>query len=594
VSDSPTSRWRFTVAFVLLAGVLAALGGRVVWLQAARGEVLARSARRQQRRLFDLPARTGDILARDRGGVVLLAGSRQVRSVYADPMLLGEENFVPAAAKVGEALHLPPATIFQKLYTNRFDRFTYLLREVTDAQAAAVEALDMPAVRVTHEWRRRYPRGALAAQVVGYRRMDGVGGAGMEHQADHWLRAVPGRKEIRTDAARKGNYARVTSYRPPRDGKTVLLTLDVVIQGYLEEAMADAAERYAAKSVMGVVMDPNSGAVLAIGSAPTYDPNRFGDADYRAAHRDSVRNRAVTDPYEPGSSFKPFIASGAVEMGAATIQTEFFCHYGLYHAHRGGTIRDFPGEHFGTIPLREIVVHSSNIGMAKLGERLGNASLFRIGWAFGFGSRTGVDLPGECPGMLVPAGRWTSYATRRMPFGQGPIAVTAIQLADAFSAIANGGVLMRPRIVDRVLDVDGTEVYRSRPQRVRRVLSESVAEQFRRDVLVQVVERGTGRKARLDAWQVFGKTGTGQIGTRDGYPEHAYTATFVAGAPASGARLVCVISVYWPDYAKGHTGGSVAAPYVRDVLGRSLAYLGVPRDRYVALAGAPSGGKAAY
>jgi len=592
VSDSPTSRWRFTVAFVLLAGALAALAGRVVWIQVARGDALGETAARQQRSRIELPAKTGNILARDRDGFVLLAGSRQVRSIYADPALLGEENFVAAADKVGEALGVPSSGIYETLVRNRFERFAWLSREVSDAQVRAVEELRMPAVRVTHEWRRRYPHGPLAAQVVGYRRLDGVGGAGVEFQADGWLRAAPGMKELRTDAARRGKYAQVTSYRPPRDGQHVLLTLDVVIQGYLEEAMAEAARQYEAKSVMGVVMDPQTGALLAIGSAPGYDPSRFDDPAYRREHRDHVRNRALTDPYEPGSSFKPFIACGAVEMGEATLRTEFFCHNGLYHAYRGGTIRDFPGEHFGTIPLREIVVHSSNIGMAKLGERLGNASLYRVGWAFGFGSRTGVDLPGECPGALVPAARWTSYATRRMPFGQGPISVTALQLATAFGAIANGGVLMKPWIVDRVVDADGTESHRGGPQPVRRVLSEAVAEQFRRDVLVQVVERGTGKKARLDRWQVFGKTGTAQIGTRTGYPERAYTATFVGGAPVSRPRLVCVVSVYWPDYAKGYTGGSVAAPVVRDVLGRSLAYLDVPTDRFLTVASA-SGGRAA-
>ncbi|MHC4716205.1 MAG: peptidoglycan D,D-transpeptidase FtsI family protein [Planctomycetota bacterium] len=592
MTDDRTSRWRFTAGFALLAAALVALAGRVVWLQLEHGEALSASAARQQRRLIDLPAKTGSILARDRDGLVLLAGSRQVRSIYADPMLLGEENFVAAADEVGRAVGAGARKIYERLYRARFERFTYLLRDVTEAQARAVTELKLPSVRVTHEWRRRYPRGPLGAHVVGYRRMNGEGGAGVEFGADAWLRGRAGRKVIRADAARVGKYARVTSYQAARDGRGVLLTLDVAIQGYLEAAMALAAQRHDARSAMGVVMDPNTGAILAIGSVPTFDPNRFADAGYRRAHRDHVRNRAVTDPYEPGSSFKPFIAAGAVQMGRATIHSEFFCHHGLYRAHRGGTIRDFPGERFGNLPLREIVVHSSNIGMAKLGEHLGDESLHRIASAFGFGARTGVDLPGECPGTLVPTSRWTPYATRRMPFGQGPVAVTALQLATAFSAIANGGVLMRPRIVDRVFDADGGEVHRTRPQRIRRVLSRAVADEFRREVLVHVVERGTGRKCRLDRWQVFGKTGTAQIGTREGYPERAYTATFVAGAPATRPELVCVISVYWPDYAKGHTGGSVAAPAVREVLRRSLAYLAVPPDRFVTVASASGGGPA--
>jgi cell division protein FtsI (penicillin-binding protein 3) len=315
-------------------------------------------------------------------------------------------------------------------------------------------------------------------------------------------------------------------------------------------------------------------------SYPSYDPNH-----YPGAYQDERRNRAITDPYEPGSAFKTFVAIGAVGLEKATLQSSFFCCYGVYHAPRGGTIRDFPGEHFGLIPLYEIIVHSSNIGMARLGETLGNQTLYDIVRAFGFGERTGVDLPGESPGMLLPLrdrrGRpvWTSYDTLRLPFGQGPVAVTALQMASAFSAIANGGVLMRPRVIDRVLDTDGRVVYQSRPTRVRRVLHPGVTRSFIDQALVQVVQRGTGKKARLDQWTVFGKTGTGQIGGPGGYEDRAYTGTFVGGAPASDPEVVCVISVYRPDYAKGYAGGTVAAPYVRQVLGKTLAYLDVPAER---------------
>lgn len=575
MNEVKPSKWRFHLLFGLLAAAMLAMAGRVAYLQFWHGGDLAGRAERQQRRVIVLPARPGNIFGRTRGGYVLMAGSRQVPSCYADPVLLGEDGLAPAAKAVADAVGGSEQQLHQMMLARRQRRFVYLLRDMPAAHAEAVGKLKIRGVRMMHEWRRHYPDGCLAAHVIGFRRIDGVAGAGIELQADRWLTARDGVKVVRIDAARFGRYAYVERYQPPVDGSHVVLTLDVVVQGFLERALIQAAERYSAVAAWGVVMDPNTGEILAIGSAPTFDPNRYSEA-----LPEQRRNRAIVDPYEPGSSFKPFVAVGAVQLQKATIDTKFFCHNGLYRAYRGGTIRDFPGQRFGLLPLSEIVIKSSNIGMAKLGESLGNTLLYRIGAAFGFGRRTGADLPGESPGRLVPAGRWTSYATRRMPFGQGPIMVTALQMASAFSAIANGGELLRPRIIDRVLDAYGNVVFQSRRQSIRRVLDREVAWQFVDDVLVNVVERGTGRSCRLEGWKVFGKTGTAQIGGPNGYEERAYTATFVAGAPASRPAVVCVISVYRPDYAKGYTGGKVAAPFVRDVLEKTLNYLDVPPDKF--------------
>jgi len=574
MSETKPATWRFTLLFGLLAATLLALGGRVGYLQLARGRELTGMALRQQRRVVVLPARPGSIFGRIRGGKVLLAGSRHTPTCYADPVFVGEANLASAARAVAEALGVGPEPLHQRMTERRDKRFAYLLRDLTPAQAQAVRDLKIPGVGLMHEWRRHYPHGTLAAHVLGFRRIDGKPGAGIELQADRWLRPADGVKVLRSDAGRSGRCARLERYRPPRDGMHVVLTLDVMIQGFLEQALAGAVEEFAAAAAMGVVMDPHTGEVLAMASVPTFDPNQ-----YRAATAEQRRNRAVTDPYEPGSAFKPFVASGAVQLGKAAIESVFFCHHGLYRAYRGGTIRDFPGHHYGDISLAEIVIHSSNIGMAKVGELLGNPLLHRICEAYGFGRRSGVDLPGECPGRLVPAERWTSYATRRLPFGQGPIMVTALQLANGFSAIANGGELLRPWVIQRVLDARGQVVFENRRRPVRRVLTRRVARRFIDEVLVQVVERGTGKRCRLDRWRVLGKTGTAQIGGPDGYEQRAYTATFVAAAPAARPAVVCVISVYRPDYAKGHTGGTVAAPYVRQVLAKTLSYLEVPPDR---------------
>ncbi len=544
-------------------------------MQVRRGKELAALARRQQRSVVVLPARPGNIYAKTRSGRVMLAGSGRVPSVYADPVLLGRENFPDAAERVAAVLEgITAGDLYDRLYGRRDKRFVYLARGVSERQAEEIRRLKIRAVQITYDWRRYYPRGPLAGQILGFRQIDGVAGEGVELQADRWLGGVDGRKVLRRDAGRRGTYVEVVEDRRPRDGMHVCLTMDLYIQGFLEQALRDVCDRYEAVAVMGVVMEPNSGAILAMASMPAFDPN-----GYRSATPEQRRNRAITDPYEPGSVFKPFIAVGAVQMSEVGIDTNFFCHHGRYHARRGGTIHEFPGLSFGLIPLSEIVIRSSNIGMAKLGERLGNESLHRIAEAFGFGRVGGVDLPGECPGRLVPTRRWTGYATRRMPFGQGPIMVTTLQLAGAFSTIANGGVLLRPRIIDRVIDAGGKVVFKSRRRVVRRVLSAEVARQFIDEVLVNVVERGTGKRCRLDNWTVFGKTGTAQIGGPNGYEERAYTATFMGSAPASRPAVVCVISVYRPNYSIGHAGGKVAAPCVREVLQKTLSYMDVPADR---------------
>jgi len=600
MNDPRPARWRCDLLFGALVVVLGALGWRVWQIQHDLGPALIARAERQERRVIDLPARPGNILARTRGGLVVVASSRQAPSCFADPALIGEADLAPVAERVAAAVGRPAAEIYARLYAARFKRFTYLARGVSDAQAQAVRQLKIRGVGITREWRRHYPYGPLGAHVLGYRQIDGQPMAGVELDGDRWLGATGGREVIRSDAGRRGIVARVLDVRAPRDGGHVVLTMDVAIQGFLEAALAEAVERFRlpaersfvtdprtgrakfkGTAAMGVVMDPYTGAVLAMASVPTYDPNHYGKA-----HGEQRRNRAITDPYEPGSVFKPFIAAGAVQTGKATLDTVFFCHHGTYHARRGGTIRDFPGERFGDLPLSEIVIHSSNIGMAKVGELLGNRLLHRIAWAFGFGQATGLHLPGECPGRLVPAARWTSYATRRLPFGQGPIMVTALQLAGGFCAIANGGVLMAPRIIDRAVACDGLVLARNPPRPIRRVLDPQVARRMIDEALVQVVQRGTGKRCGVDRWQAFGKTGTGQIGTPHGYEERAYTATFAAGAPAWRPRAVCVISVYRPDYAKGYTGGKVAAPYVGQVLAKTLAYLDVPPDEPEAFAAA--------
>ena len=538
-------------------------------LRQGRAEA-AHLVERQQRMVVPLPARPGSIFARAHRSYVSLAVSRQVPGVYADPLLLGDEEVAGVSVRLGELLDMNPLDVQHQILLRRDRRFAWIKRQVSSDQAAAVRAERMPAVGVTHEWRREYPNGVLASSLIGFRLRYGSAGGGLELSQDKYLRAADGKNVILVDAMRRPIRPLLDHSRMPQDGHNVFLCLDAVIQGYLEQAVADSVDRFDARWGTGIVADPMTGEILAMCSVPTFDPN-----DFNHAPSDSRINRAVSMPYEPGSVAKPIFAAAAVNEGLLTYQSRIFCENGAYYARRGGRIGDH-GSRYGWLSLVDVVVRSSNIGMAKVGEKLGNVRLHAVALRFGLSGKSGIGLPGESGGILRPLQKWDGYSLRRVPFGQ-EISTTALQLTMAFCSLANGGELLAPRLVDHVSDAEGRVVWSGRRTVVRRVLRPDVAARTL-DVLRQVVERGTGKACRLSRWTSFGKTGTAQIAGRGGYVEGAYTGTFVGGAPANSPRLICLISIYWPDKSKGYYGGKVAAPYVKEVLQRSLTYLNVPSD----------------
>ena len=562
--------WRYNLVLMLILLAVAGLGVRQSWLLREDAGRAVRRAERQQRMVLPLPARPGSIFARTARRYVPLAASRQVPSCYADGLLIPDSKLDEVAIAVADALDMDPRDVQDKLLARRENRFIWLKREITDAQADAVRALRLRALGITHEWRREYPSGDLAATVIGFRRTDGVAGAGLELTQDAFLAAEGGQRVVLADARRRAIWPLLAESRAPRDGRHVMLCLDAVIQEYLQNALAEAVAKHDAKWGAGVVVDPATGEVLAMCSVPTYDPNQYNVAD-----AEQQTNRTITTPYEPGSVFKPIIAAAAVELGLVSYETNVFCENGTYQAPRGGRISDH-GHSYGSISLEDGVVYSSNICMAKVGEMLGNETIHAVVRSFGFGEETGVELPGESAGIVRPIAKWDGYSLRRVPFGQ-EISASTMQLAMAFSALANGGLLLRPRLIDQVTDDEGRVLLRGGRQVVRRVLSPAVAARSLA-VMEQVVQRGTGKACRMKKWTSFGKTGTAQIAGPGGYVDEAFTSSFVGGAPTSDPRLICVISVYWPRTG-GHYGSTVAAPYVRQVLEQSLTYLGVPPDR---------------
>jgi cell division protein FtsI/penicillin-binding protein 2 len=426
---------------------------------------------------------------------------------------------------------------------------------------------------VQSELRRCYPQGPLASHVVGIRDIDGKGRDGIERIFDPLLAGKDGRRVSAQDA--RGKILAVAEHVStlPEPGGSVVLTIDSVIQSVVESRLDQVVSEWKPASATAIVMDPRTGEILALANRPTFDPE-----DPAAASTDAWVNRAVSDSYEPGSTFKPFIVSSALDWQLITPSDQIDCHNGAYrmgprilHSHHRNGILSVP----------DVVVRSDNIGMAIIGERMTNPGLHRAVQSFGFGRPTGIELPGESSGVVRPLNHWTPfYSTGSVPMGQ-ELSVTPMQLITAFSALANGGELLRPRIVRAIVQPDGTRVLMfEKPEVMARPVRPETARFMVEEILTAVVDRGTGRKAQLAGYSVFGKTGTAQKQSpRGGYLKGRYISSFMAGAPAADPRIVVLVVLDDPSKGPEPFGGKVAAPAVADILRRSLTYLGVPPDR---------------
>jgi cell division protein FtsI (penicillin-binding protein 3) len=576
MTNSPSGKWQLNLVYGLLVVAMGGLGVRLYQLITVMGPRAVQAVQRQEWVTVPEPGKPGGIYVRANRSLVPVAESRQVPSIFVDPnVLLVDPNVLALTAdKLGKVLGMNPVRVQEMVYLRDTRRFTWIKREVEPAEANAVRSLRLPGVGILYEWRREYPNGSLAGSVVGFAPSEDPNvksGAGVEKKLHRVMEAQDGYRTLVADVSRRPITQIADKSELPQDGSNVVLCIDASAQAFLEKAVGDAASTYQGKWAAGVTVIPATGEILAMCSVPGINPNEFRHAD-----PNQRTNRAIELPYEPGSVAKPIFAAAAVEYGAATYDTMIFCENGPYAAPGGGTIKDHGGRYLGMISLRDVIVHSSNVGMAKVGEKLGNRRIFEIERRFGLGQDTGIDLPGESKGIVRRLNKMDGYSLRRVPFGQ-EVSVTTLQLAMAFSAIANGGELLRPRIVDRILDADGQTVKEFPRKVVRRVLSKRVADETV-SVMADVVERGTGKGCQLTRWTSFGKTGTAQIAARGGYAPNAYVASFVGGAPVHSPRVLCIISVYWPRI-KNYYGGTVAAPAVKEVLEQTLSYLDVPPDK---------------
>jgi cell division protein FtsI/penicillin-binding protein 2 len=542
---------------LLLMMLTFAFGGlllRAIWLQGVRAESLARLGQTQHREAVTLPASRGTLY--DRAGVELGLGERAT-TVYANPKQI--VNPRAASLAVERTLGLDANGIYPAL-ADRTRGFVYVERQADPAQAAALQRLKVSGFGFYPEERRSYPQGSVAAQVLGYVGIDGDGLSGLELQFDKNLSGRAGHETIVKDPS--GRVIDVEHQRPETPGRDVFLTLDHTIQANAEEVLRETVHKWHAKSASAIVLDPRTGAILAMAVQPGYDANRFPSAP-----RDLQRNRTVTDTYEPGSTFKLVTVAAALSERLVSPATRFTLPYSLRVADR--VVHD--AEQRGTVnySVAQILAHSSNIGAIELAEMLGKTRLSSWISRFGFGRVTGIDYPGESPGIVLPPDKWSGSTIGNVPIGQG-IAVTPVQMAAAYAAIANRGIWSRPHLVDHVAGGGRPSLYR------RRLVSPRTASQLMM-MLKDVVAEGTGTYAAMPGYQVAGKTGTAQKpDSHGGYATGRYVASFVGIVPASRPRLVVLVAVDEPQGAIW--GGVVAAPAFQQIARFDLQYLEVPPD----------------
>jgi cell division protein FtsI (penicillin-binding protein 3) len=534
---------------------------RLVQLQVVGRAFFEKQAARQSERTINLDPRRGPIL--DRNGHPL-AVSVDADSVYAVPQDI--ENPAQTAAALARPLGLDPAErreLQALLSKNR--AFAWVRRKVDPATARAVRDLQLDGVGFLTENRRYYPQRELAAHVIGYVGLDNTGMSGIEYSFEDAIKGRAAKVVIRTDARRR---ALGHTEKPSTDGSTVVLTIDEAIQHVAERELEKAVADTGSTAGVAVVMDPQTGEILALANRPTFNPNRYGA--YPSAR---WRNRAVTDVYEPGSIFKVVTAAAGLQEKVVAAEEMIDCGHGAIEV---AGIRVNDHQVFDHLTFRDVMAKSSDVGVARVAQRLGRENFNRYLRGFGFGAPTGVDLPGEAAGLLRPTSRWSALSLVSLSFGQ-EVGVTALQMTAAAAAIANGGYLMKPVIVRQVVDPQGRVTREARPSAVRRVLEPETVDALT-DVLRTVVQRGTGHRAAIPGYVVAGKTGTAQKVEPSGkYSMIDHVASFVGFAPASRPAIVVLVSLDSPKGPKNQ-GGDVAAPLFARIAEPALRRLAVPPD----------------
>ena len=527
-------------------------------LQVLQAETMMQKARRQHEKTITLDSNRGAIF--DRQGKPL-ALNLDVPSVYATPSSL--DNPTRVARQLAQVLGVPREPLEKRLRTER--DFVWIQRKIDDSQVERLNDLALPGVGVMVEARRFYPKGTLLAHVLGFAGIDSQGLEGLENGYDEHLRGQVRRVVLQRDALGRVIIPESQRKSQPLSGHAISLTIDEVIQYIAEQALEQTVRNTKARGGAVLVMAPKTGQMLAWALRPTFDPNHIHQAS-----PERWRNRGVTDPYEPGSTLKVVLAAAALELNRVTPDTLLYAGDGEIPI-SGTVIHDH--EKAGWVTFREAIQRSSNVAFVKMSWELGREQVYQFLRTFGFGEKTGIDLPGESIGILRRPDQWSQRTLPSLAIGQ-EIAVTPLQLLTAVSAVANEGWLMRPFLVREISDHQGRSVWEHVPHIRRRPISAETAKTVT-DLLVNVVDRGTGKRAAIPGYRVAGKTGTAQkVDPETGtYSSTKFVGSFVGFVPAEDPQLAILVMI---DEPQGPAwGGVVAAPVFRKVAEQALRYLSV-------------------
>ena len=561
-TGSCTMRKRILIAFIMLWVVFAALFGRLFYSQIVDGKMLQSRAAEQWYRDLPLKASRGKIL--DRGGSVL-AGNSDVFTLYARPNAVKDKENV--AAEIASALELDAESVLKKLESSVGE--VTIKRKIDAETAYALREKNIGGLYYTLDTERNYPLGSTSSQILGFTNIDNVGQSGLESYYDKYLTGIDGYAYTTTDMAGREVEGGVTRYVPSIPGCDVTLSVDMNIQSFAQSAVETAATEFSARSASMVVMDVNTGGIVAMAKSPSFDLNDPPRNDLDLLNELS-RNTMIVDMYEPGSTFKIFTTAAAIEAGVVSDNDSFYC--AGSRTVDGQRIRCWRSIGHGSQHLAEGVKNSCNCVFMDLALRLGTDRFYSALDNFGLGKKTGVDFAGESSGMLMNKSNVKTVDLARIGFGQA-VAVTPLQLIAGVSSIVNGGTLYKPYLVQKVSSYDGMTIAERAPEVVRRTVSEATSARMR-EYLLGVVQSGGGSKAGVDGYAIGGKTGTAQKYVNGGIAQGKYVSSFIGFAPANDPKYAVLMIV---DEPQGYMyyGSLVAAPYAGRVFKSIFEYEGI-------------------
>lgn len=527
---------------------------RLIYIQFFRSQYLAAIAKKQQSLFVELEPRRGTIYD---ANLKPQAVNLSVDSLFAAPYDIADKEAV--IRKLLPILKTNTDYLRERLYRKK--SFIWLARKLDSQAAEEIKALKIKGLDFIKESKRCYPNSYLSSHVLGFAGLDNAGLEGIELYYDRYLKGQRGWALILRDARQK-KLDLPEKLILPKDGYDIVLTVDEVIQYIAEKELDNLMRTSHAKAASIVVMNPHTGEILALANRPTYDLNEYGNAA-----KDLRRNRAICDLFEPGSVFKIVTASAALEEKKLVEEDRIFCEDGSYKI-ATHILHDHTPH--GWLTFREVIEQSSNIGTTKVAQKLGSEIVYRYARLFGFAAKSGIDLPGEISGSLKEPRFWSKVSIGAVPIGQ-EVGVTTLQLASAISVIANGGQLMRPYIVKEIREKSGESIKRFFPTVTRKVISVDTASRVRK-ILTGVIEKGTGKSARLSGFSAAGKTGTAQkLEPNGAYSHDKFVASFIGFAPAEDPLITIVVVVDEPHPA--YFGGVVAGPVFKNVANDALRYL---------------------